>query len=51
MHLDPVLVPLKPSLHPFCVMDSQFVDDEEDFPFPVVDQVEDRAVEAMGGLR
>ena len=47
MHLDPVLVFLKPFFHPFCVMDSQVVDDEEDFPFPVVDQADDRAVEAF----
>ena len=39
MDLDPVLVFLKPFFHPFCVVDSQVVDDEEDFPFPVLDQL------------
>ena len=36
MDLDPVLVFLKPFFHPFCVMDSQVVDDEEVFPFLVL---------------
>jgi len=50
MHLDAVLVFLQPIFHPFCVMDSQIVDDEKEFPFPVVDQADDRDVEVMGEL-
>mgnify|MGYP000447365320 CR=1 FL=1 len=50
MHLDPVLVFLQPFFHPLGVMDSQIVDNEKVFPFPVVDQADDRDVEPLGGL-
>ena len=50
MDLDPVFVFLRPFFHPFCVIDSPMIDDEQDFPFPVVDKADDRAMEALGGL-
>ena len=39
MDLDPELGLLKPFFHQFCVMDSRVVNDEEDFAFPVLDQL------------
>ena len=50
MDLDLVLVFLRPLFHPFCVMHSPMIDEEEDFLFSIVDQADDRAVEALGGL-
>ena len=40
---------LTPFFHPFCAMDSEIIDDEQDVPFPFIDQADDRAVEAMAG--
>ena len=49
MELDPVLVSPKPFFHPLCVMGSPMIDEEGEFPFPVVARTEDRAGEALVG--
>ena len=49
MELDPVLVFRKRFFHPSCVMGSRMIDEEGEFPFPVVARAEDRAGEALGG--